>query len=126
MTTTSVIKYLVISLLIVAVALFSGYASPAQEVKKGINQLPLKKTTSNWNQQTEWSFYEGLYFTSFIGWLQKGNFQTTDYGNPYKQDADRIVTLTDDVFIYEPLNGKIRYIATQVSNDFISLEPKSL
>lgn len=67
----------------------------------------------------EWGVSEGIYFTIFKGWMKKGKFKRADNRDPYNRDVYKIITLNENVFIYESLDGKTRYSSKQVSDDFV-------
>ena len=65
-----------------------------------------------------WGVSGPIYFTILRGWLEGDKMAPADPGDPYYQDAYKIITLNDEVFEYEHAASGNRFSIRRVPQDF--------
>lgn len=75
-----------------------------------------------YKEQTEgghWGVSGPIYFTSFRGWFNDGQFLASNPADPYNYDAYKIIKLNDKVFEYEAFSSNNKFTLRKVPNDFV-------
>ena len=66
----------------------------------------------------EWGVSGGIYFTIYKGWIEKDELVEADSRDPYNRDAYKIIYLDEKKFVYETMDGTVRYTAKLVPENF--------
>lgn len=73
------------------------------------------------SKQTEvglWGVSGPIYFTIFLGWADKGHITPASPGNPYNDDAYKIIKLNKKIFEYKEYSDGDRFVDKRVSANF--------
>lgn len=63
----------------------------------------------------EWGISGPIYFSIFKGRIHDGRLRRVNPTDPYNRDAYKIITLNDNIFVYESLEVPNRYTVKRVS-----------
>ena len=67
----------------------------------------------------EWGVAGPIYFSIFKGRVIDGELHGVDPTDPYNRDAYKIISITDEEFVYESFSSGNRFTIKKVANDYM-------